>query len=187
MTMILLKEWCDQNRPERSWLFTLVQEYRKWGKLKSTYIDGYMKYTNTVTGRIHLDIFALSTDTGRMNCQRPNCQNMPRKTNDPIGVRNFIKAPAGHLILSLDFSQIELRIRAFYCRDERMMETYRPGGDIHAEPLPRSSPESATRKHRTSTEPLTRSREPSPKCQLRHILRLVPKGAAKHTQVQGGD
>lgn len=132
MTMILLKEWCEQNRPELSRLFTLVQEYRKWGKLKSTYIDGYMKFINTVTERIHPDIFALSTDTGRMNCQRPNCQNMPRKTNDPIGVRNFIKAPAGHLILSLDFSQIELRVGAFYCRDERMMETYRTGGDIHA-------------------------------------------------------
>ena len=132
MTMILLKEWCDQNRPELSKLFSLVQEYRKWGKLKSTYIDGYMKYINTATGRLHPDIFALSTDTGRMNCQHPNCQNMPRKTNDPIGVRNFIKAPADHLILSLDFSQIELRVGAFYCRDEKMLETYRTGGDIHA-------------------------------------------------------
>jgi len=132
MTMILLKEWCDQNRPELSKLFSLVQEYRKWGKLKSTYIDGYMKYINTETGRLHPDIFALSTDTGRMNCQHPNCQNMPRKTNDPIGVRNFIKAPADHLILSLDFSQIELRVGAFYCRDEKMLETYRTGGDIHA-------------------------------------------------------
>lgn len=132
MTMTLLKEWCDANKPELSQLFTLVQEYRKWGKLKSTYIDGYLKYLNPVTGCVHPDIFALSTDTGRMNCQHPNCQNCPRKSNDPIGVRNFIKAPAGHLILSLDFSQIELRVGAFYCRDKTMMETYRNGGDIHA-------------------------------------------------------
>lgn len=132
MTMTLLKEWCDQNRPELSQLFTLVQEYRKWGKLKSTYIDGYMRFVNPVTGRIHPDLFALSTDTGRMNCRNPNAQNMPRKTNDPIGVRNFIKAPAGHLILSLDFSQIELRVGAFYCRDEVMLDTYRNNGDIHA-------------------------------------------------------
>lgn len=132
MTMTLLKEWCDENRPELSELFTLVQEYRKWGKIVSTYIDGYLKYVNPVTGRIHPDMFALSTDTGRMNCRNPNAQNMPRKTNDPIGVRSFIKAPEGHLILSLDFSQIELRVGAFYCRDERMMETYRQGGDIHA-------------------------------------------------------
>ena len=132
MTMTLLKEWCDKNRPELSKLFTLVQEYRKWGKIKSTYIDGYLKYLNSVTGCIHPEIFALSTDTGRMNCRNPNAQNMPRKTNDPIGVRNFIKAPDGCLILSLDFSQIELRVGAFYCRDEKMMNTYRRNGDIHA-------------------------------------------------------
>ena len=132
MTMTLLKEWCDENRPELSGLFTLVQEYRKWGKIKSTYIDGYLKYLNPVTGCIHPELFALSTDTGRMNCRNPNAQNMPRKTNDPIGVRNFIKAPEGCLILSLDFSQIELRVGAFYCRDERMLDTYRRNGDIHA-------------------------------------------------------
>lgn len=132
MTMTLLKEWCDANRPELSRLFSLVQEYRKWGKIKSTYIDGYLKHLNPVTGCIHPDLFALSTDTGRMNCRNPNAQNMPRKTNDPIGVRNFIKAPEGCLILSLDFSQIELRVGAFYCRDERMLDTYRNNGDIHA-------------------------------------------------------
>ena len=133
MTMILLKEWCDKNRPELSPLFTLVQEYRKWGKIKSTYIDGYLKYINPVTGCLHPELFALSTDTGRMNSCNPNCQNMPRKANDPIGVRNFIQAPDGCLILSLDFSQIELRVGSFYCRDERMLETYRNGGDIHAQ------------------------------------------------------
>lgn len=132
MTMTLLKEWCDKNRPGMSKLFTLVQEYRKWGKIKSTYIDGYLKYVNSVTGRIHPEIFALSTDTGRMNCRKPNAQNMPRKTNDPVGVRNFIQAPEGQIVLSLDFSQIELRVGAFYCRDEVMLKTYRENGDIHA-------------------------------------------------------
>ena len=131
-SMIMLKEWCDVNRPELSNLFTLVQEYRKWGKIKSTYIDGYLKCINSATGRIHPDFFALSTETGRMNCRNPNAQNLPRKTNDPIGVRNFIKALENHLILSLDFSQIELRVGAFYCRDKTMMETYKNGGDIHA-------------------------------------------------------
>lgn len=131
-TMILLKEWCDANRPELSPLFTLVQEYRKWGKIKSTYIDGYLKFRNAATGKIHPDFFALSTETGRMNCRNPNLQNCPRKSNDPIGVRNFIQAPKNHLILSLDFSQIELRVGAFYCRDKTMMKTYQNGGDIHA-------------------------------------------------------
>jgi len=131
-SMIMLKEWCDVNRPELSNLFTLVQEYRKWGKIKSTYIDGYLKCINSATGRIHPDFFALSTETGRMNCRNPNLQNCPRKSNDPIGIRNFIKAPENHIILSLDFSQIELRVGAFYCRDKTMMETYKNGGDIHA-------------------------------------------------------
>lgn len=131
-SMILLKEWCDANRPELSSLFTLVQEYRKWSKIKSTYIDGYLKFRNAATGKIHPDFFALSTETGRMNCRNPNLQNCPRKSNDPIGVRNFIQAPKNHLILSLDFSQIELRVGAFYCRDKTMMETYQNGGDIHA-------------------------------------------------------
>ena len=131
-TMILLKEWCDANRPELSSLFTLVQEYRKWSKIKSTYIDGYLKFRNAATGKIHPDFFALSTETGRMNCRNPNLQNCPRKSNDPIGVRNFIQAPENHLILSLDFSQIELRVGAFYCRDKTMMETYQNSGDIHA-------------------------------------------------------
>lgn len=70
-TMILLKEWCDKNRPELSHLFELVQEYRKWNKITSTYIDGYMKYINSATGRIHPNFYALSTDTGRFSCNSP--------------------------------------------------------------------------------------------------------------------
>ena len=131
-TMQMLKEWCDQNRPELSPLFALVQSYRKWQKMLSTYILGYLRCINPVTGRIHPDMFALSTDTGRMNCRNPNCQNMPRKTNDPAGIRAMIKAPEGQLILSLDYSQIELRVGSFYCRDVTMMKTYQDGGDIHA-------------------------------------------------------
>ena len=130
--MIQLKEWCDKSRPELSHLFELVQEYRRWNKITSTYITGYSKYINPVTGKIHPDFYSLSTDTGRFSCSRPNLQNAPRKTNDPVGVRNFIKAPEGHLIVSCDYSQIELRVGAFYCRDKTMMDTYKSGGDIHA-------------------------------------------------------
>lgn len=131
-TLTLLKEWCDANRPELSELFSLVQECRKWDKIKSTYINGYLKHINTETGRIHPDMLALSTETGRMCCRNPNAQNMPRRGSDPVGVRDFIQAPDGALILSLDFSQIELRVGAFYCRDEKMMAVYRDNGDIHA-------------------------------------------------------
>jgi DNA polymerase-1 len=132
-TMILLKGWCESNRPELAHLFELVQEYRKWGKLKSTYIDGYLRFIDEDTGRIHPDLIPLGTETGRFASRNPNMQNCPQKDNDPIGVRKFIISPEGKVILSLDFSQIELRVGAFYCRDKRMLETYRTGGDIHAQ------------------------------------------------------
>ncbi len=130
--IILLKEWCAVNRPELTELFGLVQEYRRWGKIKGTYIDGYMKYINSATGRLHPDLLPLATETGRFASKNPNCQNMPRAGADDIGIRNFITAPEGKILLSLDFSQIELRVGAFYCKDEKMLETYRSGGDIHA-------------------------------------------------------
>lgn len=133
--MQLLRDWCKDNRPELTELFDLVIEYRKWGKIKTTYIDGYLKFLNPATKRIHPDFFTLSTDTGRWNCQHPNAQNMPRKTNDPIGVRNFIKAPEGTVLISLDFSQIELRVGAFYLSqtgDDTMKNVYMHGMDLHA-------------------------------------------------------
>ncbi len=129
--IILLREWCEQSRPELSELFSLLQEYRRWGKIKSTYIDGYLKYINSATGRIHPDLLPLATETGRFASRNPNCQNMPRAGADDVGVRNFIAAPKDKILLSLDFSQIELRVGAFYCKDEKMLETYRIEGDIH--------------------------------------------------------
>ena len=132
MTIVLLKEWCIVNRPEVVPLLSLIQEYRKLAKIKSTYIDGYLRFINPVTRCIHPDIFSLEVATGRMSCCNPNLQNMPRMGKDAVGVRDFIKAPEGNLVLSVDFSQIELRVGAFYCKDETMVNTYRNGGDIHA-------------------------------------------------------
>lgn len=129
--LILLSEWCESNRPDLVPLFKLVQEYRRWGKIKSTYIDGYAKHISSATGRIHADLMPLATETGRFAARNPNLQNMPRAGNDDIGVRNFFIALKGNVLLSLDFSQIELRVGAFYCRDEKMLETYCTGGDIH--------------------------------------------------------
>ena len=132
-TMQMLAEWCRENNPDLVPLFELVQEYRKWGKLKTTYLDGYLKFLNPATDRIHPDMMPLATDTGRFACRNPNMQNCPRKTNDPVGIRSFIKAPEGCLLVSCDFSQIELRIGSFYCRDPKMLEVYRSGGDIHGQ------------------------------------------------------
>ena len=131
--LILLSEWCEKNRPELVPIFQMIAEYRKWNKLKSTYIDGYLKFLNTATNRIHPDLMPLATETGRFASRNANLQNMPRKDNDPIGIRKFIAAPRGNVLISLDFSQIELRVGAFYCRDEKMLETYRNNGDIHAQ------------------------------------------------------
>ena len=131
--LVLLSEWCEKNRPEFVPLFKLVQEYRRWGKIKSTYIDGYLQHMSSATGRIHPDLMPLATETGRFAARKPNLQNMPRAGTDDIGIRNFFIAPKGMALLSLDFSQIELRVGAFYCRDEKMLDTYRTGGDIHAQ------------------------------------------------------
>lgn len=131
--LILLSEWCEQNRPDLVPIFQMITEYRKWNKLKSTYIDGYLKFLNLATNRIHPDLMPLATETGRFASRNANLQNTPRKDNDPIGIRKFIAAPRGKVLISLDFSQIELRVGAFYCRDEKMLETYRNNGDIHAQ------------------------------------------------------
>lgn len=132
-TMILLADWCRENRPELTHLFELVQEYRRWGKIKGTYLDGYLRHVNNATGRIHPDLMPLGTETGRFAARNPNLQNMPRKGSDPIGIRKMLVAPSGCSIIELDYSQVELRVGAFYCRDEKMLETYRGGGDIHAQ------------------------------------------------------
>ena len=129
----LLIAYCKKVRPELVSFLETVQELRKWTKIKSTYIDGYQRCINTATGRIHPDLMPMGTDTGRFAARRPNLQNMPRKGGDPIGVRQFIVATPGSKFLDFDFSQIELRVGAFYCRDTKMMETYRSGGDIHAQ------------------------------------------------------
>jgi DNA polymerase-1 len=136
-TLILLAEWCETNRPEFTPLFKLAQEYRRWGKIKGTYIDGYAAHINPATGRIHADLFPLAAETGRFAARNPNLQNMPRAGAgascgaDETDVRNFFVAPEGSVLLSLDFSQIELRVGAFFCRDEKMLETYCNNGDIH--------------------------------------------------------
>ena len=131
--MILLADWCRENRPELVRLFELVQEYRRIGKIRSTYLDGYLRHVNQATGRIHPDLMPLGTETGRFSARNPNLQNMPRKGSDPVGIRRLFVAPPGCAVMELDYSQVELRVGAFYCRDGKMLETYRGGGDIHAQ------------------------------------------------------
>lgn len=131
--LILLKEWCRENRKDLVEFIEKVQEYRKWTKLCSTYIEGILKFINPVTEAVHADFFPLGTETGRFASRKPNLQNLPRKGSDPIGIRKFFTAKEGHVFIDFDFSQIELRVGAYYCRDEKMINTYREGGDIHAQ------------------------------------------------------
>ena len=132
-SLILLKDWCEKNKPEIVPFLNLIHDYRKWNKIKSTYIDGFLNAVSSATGCIHTSFFQLGTDTGRFASRNPNLQNMPRKDNDPIGIRNFLIPNEGHIFIDFDFSQIELRVGSWYCRDTKMLETYRNDGDIHAQ------------------------------------------------------
>ena len=146
---------------------------------------GYSKFLNPVTGRIHPNMMALSTDTGRFSCNSPNLQNMPRATNDPVGIRSLVKAPDGMAIVSCDFSQIELRVGAFFCRDEAMLRIYRMGGDIHAmttSVIFGCTYDEAQDKHRDGYK---EQRTIAKNVNFGTFYGLFPKGLQK-TKVQGG-
>jgi len=130
--MVLLADWCKEHHPALVPFFELVQEYRKWAKLKSTYVDGYIDCINAATKRIHPDLMPLATQTGRFACRNPNLQNQVSPGSDPIGVRNFVIAPNGYVLLEADYSQVELRIAANLSGDETLITAYRNGQDIHA-------------------------------------------------------
>jgi len=184
--LILLKGYCAKKKPEMVTFLETVQEYRKWAKLKSTYIDGVLNFVNSVTGAVHPDFFALGTETGRFASRKPNAQNWPRKDNDPIGIRNFFYARAGHVLLDFDFSQIELRVGAYYCRDERMLETYKTGGDIHAQTtsvIYEIPFEQATDKN---AEHYKERRSIAKNCNFGVFYGLFPKGLQKNLQFKAG-
>jgi DNA polymerase-1 len=131
--IILLKDWCKGHRADVLPLLEAIHDYRKWNKIKSTYIDGFLNAVNDETGRIHTSFFPLGTGTGRFASRYPNLQNLPRRDNDPVGIRDFLIPSEGHIFIDFDFSQIELRVGAWYCRDEKMLEVYKNDGDIHSQ------------------------------------------------------
>ncbi|MEL7646013.1 MAG: DNA polymerase I [Anaerolineaceae bacterium] len=109
-----------------------ILEYRELTKLKSTYVDALPQQVNPKTGRIHTSFNQAGTVTGRIASQNPNLQNIPTRTELGRRVRQgFIAAP-GTILLSIDYSQIELRIMAHISQDEAMLEAFRQGQDIHA-------------------------------------------------------
>lgn len=110
-------------------IINLILEYRGLSKLKSTYIDGLKEYI--VDGKIHTIFKQTVARTGRLSSIHPNLQNIPVKTEEGKQIRKaFI--PSNDVLLSLDYSQIELRILASTINSKPMIDTFNEGGDIHA-------------------------------------------------------
>jgi DNA polymerase-1 len=108
-----------------------VLDYRQLTKLKSTYVDTLPALINPQTGRLHTTFYQAGTATGRLSSANPNLQNIPIRTELGRGIRAAFIAEPGHVLLTADYSQIELRLLAHFSRDPLLVEAYRRGDDIH--------------------------------------------------------
>ena len=109
-----------------------VIEYREIAKLKSTYVDALPKLIHPETGRLHTSFSQTGTATGRLSSSDPNLQNIPVRSELGREIRAAFVAEKGKILLSADYSQIELRIMAHFSRDPVLVEAFRNGEDIHA-------------------------------------------------------
>jgi DNA polymerase I len=107
-----------------------IFEYRELQKLLSTYIDVLPTLVDQ-EDRLHTTFLQHGTTTGRISSQNPNLQNIPIKTEQGRHIRRAFIAKDGHQLLSLDYSQIELRVAAFLSRDEKLVEIFKTNGDVH--------------------------------------------------------
>jgi DNA polymerase-1 len=110
----------------------LLLEYRELAKLKSTYLDSLPLKINPRTDRVHTSFNQTGSVTGRLASSEPNLQNIPTRTEIGRKVRLGFIATPGNVLLSVDYSQIELRIVAHMSGDEAMLDAFRAGQDIHA-------------------------------------------------------
>lgn len=108
-----------------------VLSYRELKKLLSTYIDNFLEMTDK-KNRIHADFLQHGTTTGRMSSQNPNLQNIPVRSELGKHIRDAFIPTKGFKLVALDYSQIELRIAAFISNDEKLIEIFKGGGDIHS-------------------------------------------------------
>jgi DNA polymerase-1 len=108
-----------------------VLDYRQLTKLKSTYVDTLPALINPVTGRLHTTFYQAGTATGRLSSANPNLQNIPIRTELGRGIRAAFIAEPGHVLLTADYSQIELRLLAHFSHDPLLVEAFRRGDDIH--------------------------------------------------------
>jgi DNA polymerase-1 len=110
-----------------------ILEYRSLAKLKSTYADALPTLINPGTGRIHTSLNQTIAATGRLSSSEPNLQNIPIRTEEGKKIRQAFTAPAGSVLLSADYSQIELRLLAHYSGDPNLVKAFKEGVDIHAQ------------------------------------------------------
>src|SRR5262245_35161528 len=109
-----------------------ILEYRSVQKLKSTYVDALPALVHPQTGRIHASFNQTVAATGRISSSDPNLQNIPIRTSEGRRIREAFVAEAGHVLLSADYSQIELRVLAHLSKDGTLADTFRRGEDVHA-------------------------------------------------------
>ncbi|MFD1340994.1 DNA polymerase I [Litorisediminicola beolgyonensis] len=109
-----------------------VLDWRQLSKLKSTYTDALQEHINPETGRVHTSYSIAGANTGRLASTDPNLQNIPVRTEEGRRIREAFVAPEGKVLVSLDYSQIELRILAHVAGIEALKEAFRDGQDIHA-------------------------------------------------------
>jgi DNA polymerase-1 len=110
----------------------VVLEYRSLAKLRSTYVDALPKLINPATGRVHTSYNQTVTATGRLSSSDPNLQNIPIRTEDGRRIREAFVPEDGWLMISADYSQIELRILAHLSGDTTLIESFQKDEDIHA-------------------------------------------------------
>ncbi|MBI5447395.1 MAG: DNA polymerase I [Gammaproteobacteria bacterium] len=109
----------------------LILEHRMLSKLKSTYTDALPLQINAVTHRIHTSYNQAGTSTGRLSSSDPNLQNIPVRNEEGRRIRKAFIAPQHHLIVSADYSQIELRLMAHFSQDKKLLAAFSNGTDIH--------------------------------------------------------
>ena len=109
-----------------------IIEYREFAKLKSTYVDALPKLIHPETGRLHTSFSQTGTATGRLSSSDPNLQNIPIRSELGREIRAAFVAEKGKVLLSADYSQIELRIMAHFSGDPVLVQAFRDGEDIHA-------------------------------------------------------